>query len=435
MPLIDFANTGKDCSKELQALLDNRSGEVVLPPGRFIASLELKNVKDLVLRGSGRNATTIQSGKKNKPALQVKGLWFSRIQDLGFAASFGSECGVLEIDGSDTQGVQGNTYDNLLIDCQGLNDGVKSKYAMTMCRDKQSNGQGSEQTFINCHFSGASQACYYQVGYNALNNQFIGGNFQNYTRNGMEIVFGGVHVIGVGFQSTAGYEQIKNDGWDIKADSGGADDAIVVAGCRTESLRFAKFGGAQPPTISSCLQRHAMNPWWANHEYKPNDAIVVDELATSKTPGSLKLYVAKAAHSSPTFNADQWQHVPFNVVDTYNGTLSNCYFQIGNVLRRTDSDYVCVEVNGDYAMTPRDNCILANTANGPVAVWLCDPQAVTVGHQVRIVRAQDNSHPVTLYSLAMNNTKTNSGTLTSRKRSVTLQALGGGNIARRWYVV
>ncbi len=45
--------------------------------------------------------------------------------------------------------------------------------------------------------------------------------FQDYARNGIWLVFGSIQVFGVGFQSTTGYEQILNDGWDIQADAGG----------------------------------------------------------------------------------------------------------------------------------------------------------------------------------------------------------------------
>ena len=278
----------KECTKQLQAACDaavKAGAELVLQPGTYLANIELNEVRGLILRGSGRLTTVIKGIAPEKPAFKATGFWYSRIQDLGFSCSKGmKEHAVVEIDGGPKLGVQANTYDNLLINGRGLDDGLRSRVSMSMCAKGGNGAQGSEQLFLNCHFSGASTTCYFQHGYNALNNQFIGGNFQDYARNGIWLVFGSMHIFGVGFQSTVGYEQILNDGWDIQADSGGVGDALVIAGCRTESLRFFKGNPSQPPQITSCLQLASIQPWVSKMNYKQNDSILVRMPATAEAP-------------------------------------------------------------------------------------------------------------------------------------------------------
>ncbi|MCC6509768.1 MAG: hypothetical protein IT423_11710 [Pirellulaceae bacterium] len=438
------AEPGKDCTKQLQAACDAAvrvGGELILKPGTYLANIELKDVRGLVLRGSGRNTTFIQGVAPQKPALSINGFWYSRIQDIGFSVSQAlTERAVLEIDGGPKRGVQANTFDNIAVGGQGLGDGKQSRFAVSMCASGGNGAQGSEQCVINCHLSGASQACYYQMGYNALNNQFIGGNFQNYSRHGMQIIFGGIHVFGVGFQSTKGFEQIVNDGWDIVADSGGVGDAIIVAGCRTESLRFYKGAGPQPPQIMSCLQRHAVTGWYKGQAYKIGQAVAVDMPATAQAPAKCWIMRCAMDHTSdkePNWLSPgpHWAPYTFAVVDIYTGIIDNCNFQVGDIIQREDARDLGVQVSQDYAVPSHIKHVFVDATAGPVKIVLPWASELPQGSEILIVKGDSSANPVAVHSAYYDNTDQHVLALTLKNRVLRVKALGGGGLARRFYRV
>lgn len=431
-----------ECTAELQPIIESvakSGGEVVLGPGEYQANLNIRGVRGFCLRGTSRNKTVIV-GHNGTPALSIAGYWYSRIQDIGFGT--GPQIvdrGVLDIDSSqapyDAQGIQANTFDNISVNGRGLYDGQRSRFAMTMCRTGENSAQGSEQCFQNCHFSGASQACYYQVGYNALNNQFIGGNFQDYSRHGIQLIFGSLHVYGVGFQSTAGFEQIVNDGWDIVADSGGVADSLSIDACRTESLRFFKGNGAQPPMITNCNQRSALPQWWAGSSYEKGAAIErngeVWKCATSHIAGT-------------TFDSSLWTLVVYHVVDIYQGIIDNCNWQVGKVLQRANARDMGVEVNDNYTVQPGIKWVAVSAASRNVVITLRNPQELPAGDETQVIRTDNNPmYTVTVQSGYFNNQNVHTDTLTGApsrfhphgRRVGIYKALGGHHVARRHYIV
>jgi hypothetical protein len=377
----------EDATEALQQCFDaaaKAGGEVYLSPGTWRGNVLLKNVKGMTIRGDSRLSTTLYGIEPGKPALRIEGFWYSRISDLGFGCNKGlSDCGVLEIDSSDKQGVQANTYERLLVNGQG-SEGKRSKYAMTMCRVGTSSAQGSEQLFMNCHFSGAIHAAYYQEGFNALNNTIIGGNFQNYDRCGIDLVCGSLQIFSVGFQSCVGDAQIDNDGWDIRASAGGVGDAMVIAGCRTESLRFFKGNHAQPVSLISCLQ------------------------------------VASTERQ-------------FNVVELPNGTISNCTWNAGKVIHQRDAANPGVQVSEDYACTNSDRWVFVNPKNPSITITLCDPNDVPSGREVVIVRAGGTSGEVCVAAEFIDNVNVQSLRVADSARFISMGGHDGAN--RRWYKV
>lgn len=434
----------KDCTRQLQAACEaaaKAGDELLLGPGVFLANIELNDVKGMILRGSGRNSTSIRGIALDKPAFKANGFWYSRIQDMGFSVAKAlKEHAVIEIDRGPERGVQANTYDNLLINGRGLSDGLRSRVAMSMCAKGGSGAQGSEQCFINCHFQGASNACYFQNGYNALNNQFVGGNFQDYSRNAIWIVFGSVQVFGVGFQSTVGYEQILNDGWDIQADSGGVGDALLVAGCRTESLRFLKGCGSQPPQILSCLQRAAVQPWFKGQTYKLNDAVMIDMPATAETPAKSWLMRCMEAHKAdkqPNWQSPgpTWEPVTFDVINMLNGVIENSNFQVGNITWTSDSRDEGLQISADCAVPEHVRHVFVDASKGPVKVTLPWPQQFPHGTEILIVKGDNSNNQVSVHTGYIDNSSIHVLQLTTKNRSLRLKALGGGTITRRFYRV
>src|SRR4030095_11185828 len=158
----------------------------------------VRNGVGIQIYGDGRLTTRVVS---NNTAFRTDGLWYSRIEGIEFA-SLTDQAGVaLDIDGNvpghkyETRGVQGNTFKDVLV------DGGGSTYAFALCRQGQSGGQCSENLYLNLHLNNASFAVYYQYGFNALNNTFVGGNFQNYPKHGIYLVAGSLNLFSVGFYS------------------------------------------------------------------------------------------------------------------------------------------------------------------------------------------------------------------------------------------
>lgn len=413
------ANTSKlvgdhktDNTAELTRLLQG-GGIVELPPGKFVANVELDNVKGLVLRGSGKLATQIISGKRNTPALRINGCWYSKVEDIGFGTISGLDCGALEIDGGTEIGIQGNTFQDLIVNGQGTQDGLYSRYCMTMAaKTKGEPPQGSENLYLNCHFLGASQACYYQWGFNALNNTFVGGNFQAYSKNGIEVICGSVQVLSVGFQSTTGYQQILNDGWDIKSTAGGAYDSIFIAGCRTESLRFAAFSWSQFPQIMSCYQMPGIQVWSPGYQFKKDAVCQLDG----------KLYLCLKDSDDTEFDAKDWKQVDFNVVDIVSGTVTNCTWQIGNVKQDATFGSRCPTVRGDYLLKPNDAGLLVAVTDRPITVTLYPASEAIEGKEVVIVRTGNAAHQVKVVFGSET-------VILKTQKSVRLKALG------KWFVL
>ncbi len=161
-------------SSEIQSILDASmlTGQpAILPPGRFVGNWQLKDVRSLRIQGAGKDATVLIGQDPSKPVLDARGLWFSTISDLCLQAGTAVQnAPVLNIDKGDRLGVQGNTFQNLLVNAQGINDGQRGPWAVGMCLEGQHGAQGDTQLFINCHLMGAKLACYYQMGFDALSN-------------------------------------------------------------------------------------------------------------------------------------------------------------------------------------------------------------------------------------------------------------------------
>ncbi len=416
-------------------------GRIQLEPGLYPLSIDLPNgSKGMILEGAGRNRTFLRSMVKNKPVISANGMWYSRFSDIAFGTQEPNQASaVVDIDGpvdGHGHGVQGNSFYDCMFDGRGATDGVSmSDYALAMGR-RSDRVQGSENTLQNCHFIGAKRACAFVVGYNALNNQFIGGNCQQYERCGLEMIFGSFHVFGMGFQSTAGLRQLDNDGWDILAEGGGVGDGLSINGCRTESLRFMKGNGAQPPMITNCNQRLSMNAWWAQYNYAAGDGVF---------DGS-NVYRCLVPHNSgDVWEKRFWKKVDFDVVNILSGVMMNNRWQVGSVSHYHDLMNPVAQVASEknkvviYQATRDDRIITVDAKHGPVQVHLFNSGALPIGSKLEVIRgdrpvAGKQEHPVTIHDLYFNNDSVHSLPLTTAKRSLVFRAIGGGTFPRRWYL-
>jgi hypothetical protein len=102
---------------------------------------------------------------------------------------------------------------------------------------------GSENLITNCFFANHPKYGLLTMNFNTLQQTVIGGNFQN-----CGIQYGSVPVVHrVGFQQSAYFDIVT---WN------GANDAMSIKGCRSESLNFVDINH-QASAIEACSQANA----------------------------------------------------------------------------------------------------------------------------------------------------------------------------------
>lgn len=324
-------------------------GVVYLGPGIYRVTgdwlpAELRSVR---IVGSDRYRTIIRSTAANTPTFKANGLWFSRFEGIRFeTTATQTNNGVVEIDGNydgtHTLGVQGNTF----FDCYFVG-GTYAKYSLAMVRQGMGGGQGSENLFLNCHFEGGNEACYGQFGLNSLTNTFMNCNFQAFPKHGIT-AFGSLNVFSCAFQSTYGYAQVLNGGWDINIANGGSGDRISIDGCRSESLRFCNASASQPATIRSFTHIPAIASW---SDGPVGSTIAVDTVVTGVTSGERKLYRVTTAGikgaTEPAWPSSgtvvdgtiTWTQTDFNVIDIAIGMVEHSYVQLGQVAGQDPTEF------------------------------------------------------------------------------------------------
>lgn len=343
-------------------------------------TLLIRNLAGGRIEGEGRRQTIIRG---NKTLITFDGVWYTHIAHLSLECQATDAVAAMEIDGNVpdhpyvTRGVQGVTLQDLLV------DGGGSTYALAMTRQGGGGGQGSECSFINCHIQNASFACYYQNGMNALANTFIGGNFQNYTKHGAYIVGGTFGFMNTGFQSTHGYKQIENDGYDIKCGESGAYEGCFTYGCRSESLRFLHNTGAVRVDVRSCVGNVAVQGWFAETAYgalaAQYKAIVVGArlwvATTEGTTGEEVPDFASVADGGTVADGTVvWTETPFTSI----------YNAFGSV----DLDTVAMRGGGKLIYTPQGGRVVTTTTNYTVtfeSVVLVDATAGQIAITIKML--------------------------------------------------
>jgi hypothetical protein len=272
------------------------------------------------IEGASPMATKIEA---NGTVLAFDGLWYSQIGNLNITTLSSSATVALDIDGNvpshpySTFGVQANTFTNIFV------DGGASQYGVALCRQGGGSGQCSENTFINPHLAHASEAVYFQNGFNAINNVILGGDIQNYTKNAIELLAGSVKVLGMSFESTTGYTQIANGGCDIQASAAGTEDSILAYGDRSESLCFYNGAWSQWADIRGLTHRPAIGTWAASTNYPLNSTVMANYTLFRATRGGISgaSQPAWPASGTVTDGTVVWTATPYNVVSIQEGSF------------------------------------------------------------------------------------------------------------------
>lgn len=361
------------------------AGSLYFPEGTYLvsAAIQITECKGIIWQGAGCINTIIKSSG-SASAVQGNGVWYSEFNDLGFASTNAlTNLAPFALDGNydltHTQGVQGNIFRRCVFDGSG------STYAYTGGL-RGGDWQGSENLFLNCHWLRGTEACYYHTGFNAIANTIIGGDLQSYQKNGIEIAAGNVNVFGTSFESTYGYIQVINGGYDINASAAGVYDAITVIGCRTESLRFFLGAGSQVGELSGInYTPSSVSTWAATTSYALNA-----HLFKVAVDGSVRFYRATTAGTSggsePAWpnsgtvsdGSVVWTTTSLIVINLPTGSLQSSTgyigFQIstgipGNFLTINQKN-PAVSITADYQATLSDETIYANATLGNILVAL-----------------------------------------------------------------
>jgi hypothetical protein len=399
----------------------------------------IRNAVGVRIYGAGRLTTRIIS---NRTVFGTDGLWYSSIEGIEFSTQTDSATVAVDIDGNvpghpyATRGVQGNSFSDLMI------NGGGSKFGFALNRQGFSGAQGDHNDFWNCHFSNASVALYFQNGFNALNNAFHGGDFQHYSKHAIQLIAGSVSLFATTFESTVGYQQILNDGWDIDASSAGVNDSIIVDGARTESLRFYRGAFSQYAIIRGLNQTPGLPGWSENTSFSRDTALigmttVGNKLFRVTTAGTS----ARTAPAWPTTGTVRdgsvtWTQTDFEVVHLDAGILQNTSrITVGDVkLADNGQQLKTVEVRADYSASLLDDFLLVDATQTNIVINL--PRAFA-GKTYTIKKWDTSPHKVTVrYSLGNPIELTGDVVIPGGSRGfVTLVKAGGVNLSDAYWVV
>jgi hypothetical protein len=258
----------------------------------------IRNLSGGRIIGDGPLTTQIEGS--GNAVLAFDGLWYSTLDEFEIIQQSRSSTTALDVDGNtgtapySTFGVQADSFYNIVV------NGGGATYAVSVCRQGGSGGQCSEMTWENLHAQNAAFAVYYQNGFNALGNVLVGGDLQNYPRNGIYLVAGSIKILGMSFESTTGYTQIDNGGCDITANSAGVEDSILAYGDRTESLCFYNGSWSQWADIRGLTHLPGFVSWRATSNYALN--AVTEQTATDGNPYMYRVTAAgTSGGSAPTW--------------------------------------------------------------------------------------------------------------------------------------
>lgn len=411
-----------------------------VPGGRYVFGNDTLLTRDMVgaqVWGDGRLTVEITA---NGIPWAFDGLWYSKFSGMSIITLNNTSITCFDIDGNvpghpyATRGVQQNTFEDMLF------DGGGSLYGSAICRQGGSGGQGSENTFINCFWQNASNSPYFQTGFNALANTIIGGNFQNYPKHGIQIVAGQVMVINTGFQSTYGYTQILNGGFDIDASSAGTGEHISVIGCRTESLRFYQGAFSQYADLSAIQGFASIPSVWPGATQALALNYVIYRTSTAGRNRMYRVTTAGTTGGAEPAWADSgtvadgsvvWTVTNFDFVNIAAGRLDrqSVTTVVGSIV--TILSKKVKEVNADYTVKPDEELVMVDTSGGNRVITLpTNTEDRPDGRELTIKKSTTDANTVTVNNVEGAPSVIAGGT----RGSVTVFWGGGGFVGTAWYL-
>lgn len=439
----------------------SKTRRIQFPGGITRGNFVLTEARGAVMSGSARYRTHLR-GIGTSPALAINGMWYSEIENITFDTENGMvDKGVVELDGNydstHTLGVQSVIWRDCDFFGRGTNDGLRSTYAFTLLRQGGSSGQGDGVSWYNSHWSGASFACFYSSGFNALNNTIFASDMQDYSKHGAYFLAGAAGFYYTSFESTTGYTQILNGGYDIDASASGDFSGMQIYGCRTESLRFFNGTLATPADIRGFNQRVAVpSAWIADHDYEVDDVVAL--AASTNIYGSFNsnhLYAVTTAGTSgssePTWPASGtvadggavWTEIPVAVINgaaEYDVRTGGGPYFINSVKAPYSTNSQAREISESVTLTQQDGLVLVNAASNDIVLTMPGTGLTNEGQVITIRRVDvAGSTPASLHTVTINSSF-NQGTLNESTAlmpgNFAVFALsGGGGVTKGWYQV
>jgi hypothetical protein len=395
---------GSDGSENGDSFATGFNKQIYIPAGTYVFGNDtwlVRNASGAKFFGDGRRATKLQS---NNTVLAFDGLWYSQIEDMELDCLTSSGIVALDIDGNvpghpyATRSVQGVTIKDVLV------SGGGSTYAMALCRLGGSGAQGSECQFINLHLREASEACYYQNGFNALDNNWFGGDVQVYTKHAVKLVAGSIDFHKVSFEGTSGYQQIVNGGWDVDASSAGTSDSIGMYGCRTESLRFYNGSFANLANIVGIHHTPgSLNTWVSGWTVALQTLVKAADVN-----GKFRAYRVTTAGTTggtpPTWPVSGtvsdgsvvWTMLTYTAINVGGGEInlrSSNIDETGSIIGTRSTDMMARDVTSNTTSNFDDRIIFVNPVSANVTVTLTD-DGNGYGRAITIKRTSTAAHDV-----------------------------------------
>jgi len=400
----------------INAAKTDGAGFVEFGPGTYNvgAALSLLEIKGVGFIGAGTDNTKIVSTGAF-PAVQCNGIWRSKFEGLYFqagAANAGKAVFELDgnYDGSHTQGVQGNNFTDCYFDAANL-----AGYAFAICRQGSSSGQGSENIFINTGFISGDQLVLIRGG-NALNNLFLGGNFQAFN-TGILAENGTFSLYRVAFQSTRGYAQIAAGGADIDASFGSVGGYIINDASDSESLVHFKGGSGVPMMIRGLSQRFgAATTWSAFGNYATGASLIKTSVSvgpklyrvtTSGTAGAVEPVwpnTGTIADGSVVWTETEYD----NIVGNGRIDWQTCTFGPptvpGHIRIAAMTDLNVINVAANYSVLSQasggEQIILVDATSGnktiTLPIWNPFPTGIPTGQRVTVKKVDASANTVTV---------------------------------------
>jgi hypothetical protein len=352
------------------------SKPLYLPPGNYVVNKAptITLVRGGSVTGAGRFVTTITSVFSG-PAFQTNGCWYTQFTGITFAGSVPNAGGVFELDGNydgtNKQGVQGNTFKDCYFEATG-----KVSAAFALVRKGGNTAQGSENLFLNCHFQSGVFAGVFISGFNALQNTFVGGNIQN-CLNGIYVHAGSINVDSMGFQN--GFQkQIDGDGFDVVLRNS-ADDHSSIRNCRTESARLIHVANKHYVVLdnNNLVNAPPAGEWTAGKTY-PRGAIVSGK---TRGKGNGRLHIAVTDGAAGTSEPD-WPGAGFVTTGTIAAGSDEIAFD-SSVLNGASAENFAIVVAGAAA---EGKPLYSTIRKSDKAAWvLADKAALSVsGATIRL---------------------------------------------------
>jgi hypothetical protein len=288
-------------------------------------------------------------------AVITNGLAYSNVQGFEFnckGSSTTTACFDLDYDGKGEAGIalQANTFSNNVIGTSTYTFGIGLRIGNT-------GYMGSENLFLNNHFSGFRSRCVDIHDFNSLGNSIVGGNVIDCAGDGIYVYRGTVDILNTDFENGTPISHTPQTGCDIKV-MNSANDTINITGGRTESGCFVESGNGMGVTIRGVLQTPVVYAWAANKEcstFKGNLVIppttskqyIGGAFITNSTSGRTGESEPRWAYLTTLDGSCKWIYTPLTFADSDGPTTVENVQSIGGSIR--------VPPNATYALAVRNS--------------------------------------------------------------------------------